>query len=77
MICIYVSKVLYVSTLFKGVGVRKMEQLYNLHNMVVVTDSDNVFWWNIAVNEDEIRDHPYALQLVLKDQIMRYHSIHS
>ena len=51
--------------------------LYNFNNMTVLADNDNVHWFNLALNEDERIDHPYALQLVLKEQIEIYHSLRS
>jgi len=49
-----------------------MEALYNFNGLTVLTDASNVRWWNRAQNEEEIKDHPYALQLIIRQQIEQY-----
>ena len=49
-----------------------MERLYEFDQLIVLTDNTNVFWYNQALNREEIRDNPYALVLIIRGQIMRY-----
>jgi len=41
-----------------------MQRRYDFPGMVVYCDEDNVFWWNQALNMDEIVDHPHIEALI-------------